>query len=71
MIVPPDRDTPGTRAVACAKPIVTPSRTRSCSSGRRCRPYRSAAPRASPNTISVVAINHRLRPEVWMASSNR
>ena len=69
--VPPERDTPGTSAMAWAKPITTPSRIRKFSSVRVCRPQYSANASTNANTISVVATTHRLRPAVWIWSLKR
>ena len=42
VIVTPERDVPGTRASACAAPIISPSASVTCEMSRSRRPYRSA-----------------------------
>ncbi len=64
VIVAPDRDTPGTRAIACAKPIATPSRVVMSSTLRVRLPTFSAASKSSPSTIRVVPIRYRSRAPV-------
>ena len=57
----PERDTPGTRARAWAKPTSQPSRTRTASSPRRRAPSCSAKPNSSAITIDTTPIEVRLR----------
>ena len=63
-----DRETPGTRASACAAPISTASFSVSLPIGRSVRPSRSAMPSTTPITISVVPMIHRLRKSRSMTS---
>ncbi len=63
----PERDTPGTSAAACAKPITIASRRVILSSGRSWRATRSAASSSRPSTISVVPIRYseRAPSSIW------
>ncbi|PWW63580.1 hypothetical protein DFQ13_104572 [Actinokineospora spheciospongiae] len=57
--VPPDRDTPGINANACANPIDTVSRNVNAS--RACRAVSSATAKNTANTINTIAVIHRFR----------
>ena len=65
-MVTPDRDTPGISASACAGPITRLSTQVNCSMVRVCLPKYSAAAITAENTISAVAMIHRLRMSLRM-----
>ena len=68
--VAPERDTPGTSAQACAKPMMTPSRAVNVSISRECEPAFSAASSSRPSAISVQPISVRLRAPFSIWSEN-
>src|SRR5215207_8121695 len=68
LIVAPERDTPGTTARACARPSVSACRSVSDSIGLSLAPTRSAMPRTTPSTTSVVAMIHSERKSFSITS---
>ena len=64
----PDLETPGMSASAWDPPIRQASRSRSAPTGRSVRPMRSATPKMTPKTTSMVALTHSDR---WLALARR
>ena len=62
----PERDTPGTSARHCDSPMRMLSRQVNSSMGRVFLPKYSAAAMTAENTISAVAMTHRLRTSLRM-----
>ena len=70
VMVPPERETPGIRASAWARPNRMPSRTDSSVSSLRWGAKRSANPSRIPKRISIVAVMYRFR-RLWSIWSSK